>query len=34
MVTLPVYDRNGAEVGKIDVDPAAIAPKISNLFFI
>lgn len=30
MVTLPVYDRSGAEVGKIDVDPAAIAPKISK----
>lgn len=30
MVTLPVYDRNGAEVGKIDVDPTAIAPKISK----
>ncbi|QDV22644.1 50S ribosomal protein L4 [Aureliella helgolandensis] len=30
MVTLPVYDRNGAEVGKIDIDPAAIAPKINK----
>lgn len=30
MVTLPVYDRSGAEVGKIDIDPAAIAPKISK----
>ncbi len=30
MVTLPVYDRNGAEVGKVDIDPAAIAPKISK----
>ena len=30
MVTLPVYDRNGAEVGKIDVDPEAIAPKINK----
>ncbi|MCA9191249.1 MAG: 50S ribosomal protein L4 [Planctomycetales bacterium] len=30
MVTLPVYDRNGAEVGTVDVDPAAIAPKISK----
>jgi large subunit ribosomal protein L4 len=30
MVTLSVYDRKGAEVGKIDVDPAAIAPKISK----
>ncbi len=30
MVTLPVYDRSGAEVGKVDIDPAAIAPKISK----
>ena len=30
MVTLPVYDRSGAEVGKVDVDPAAIAPKINK----
>lgn len=30
MVTLPVYDQKGAEVGKIDVDPASIAPKISK----
>ncbi|MGN6548125.1 MAG: 50S ribosomal protein L4 [Aureliella sp.] len=30
MVTLPVYDRSGAEVGTIDIDPAAIAPKISK----
>ena len=30
MVTLPVYDQNGSEVGKIDVDPSAIAPKISK----
>lgn len=30
MVTLPVYDRSGAEVGKIDIDPTAIAPKISK----
>lgn len=30
MVTLPVYDQKGAEVGKIDVDPAAIAPKINK----
>lgn len=30
MVTLPVYDRSGAEVGNIDIDPAAIAPKISK----
>lgn len=30
MVTLPVYDSRGAEVGKIDVDPAKIAPKINK----
>ena len=30
MVTLPVYDRSGAEVDKIDIDPASIAPKISK----
>lgn len=30
MVTLPVYDRGGAEVSKVDIDPAAIAPKISK----
>lgn len=30
MVTLPVYDRSGAEVGKIDIDPAAIAPSINK----
>ncbi|MEC8553734.1 MAG: 50S ribosomal protein L4 [Planctomycetota bacterium] len=30
MVTLPVYDLKGSEVGKIDVDPDAIAPKINK----
>lgn len=30
MVTLPVYDQRGSEVGKIDVDPDAIAPKINK----
>lgn len=30
MVTLPVYDRSGAEVGQVDIDPAAIAPKINK----
>ncbi len=30
MVTLPVYDRSGAEVGKVDIDPAAIAPVINK----
>jgi large subunit ribosomal protein L4 len=30
MVTLPVYDQSGAEVGQVEVDPTAIAPKISK----
>lgn len=30
MVSLPVYNKSGAEVGKYDIDPAAIAPKISQ----
>lgn len=30
MVTLPVYDRSGVEVGKVDIDPAVIAPKINK----
>lgn len=30
MVTLPIYNREGSEVGKIDVDPDAIAPKINK----
>lgn len=30
MVTLPVYDSKGSEVGKIDVDPDAIAPKVNK----
>lgn len=30
MVTLPIYDRSGSEVGKTEVDPAAIAPKINK----
>ncbi len=30
MVTLPVYDRSGAEVGQVEIDPAAIAPRISK----
>ncbi len=30
MITLPVYNASGAEVGKVDVDPAAIAPKINK----
>jgi len=30
MVQLPVYDRNGVEVGTYDIDPAQIAPRISK----
>ncbi|MBX3420190.1 MAG: 50S ribosomal protein L4 [Pirellulaceae bacterium] len=30
MVTLPVYDQKGAQVGQVEVDPASIAPKISK----
>ena len=30
MVTLPVYDQGGSEVGKVDVDAEAIAPKINK----
>ncbi len=30
MVSLPVYDRTGAEVGRYEIDPAQIAPKISK----
>ncbi len=30
MVSLPVYDRSGAEVGKVEIDPAQIAPRISK----
>ncbi len=30
MITLPVYNSSGAEVGKVDVDPSAIAPKINK----
>lgn len=30
MITLPVYNSSGAEVGKVDVDPAAIAPSINK----
>lgn len=30
MVSLPVYDRTGAEVGRVDVDPAQFAPRISK----
>ena len=30
MASLPVYDRTGAEVGRYEIDPAQIAPKISK----
>jgi large subunit ribosomal protein L4 len=30
MARLPVYDRTGAEVGRYEIDPAQIAPKISK----
>jgi large subunit ribosomal protein L4 len=30
MVSLPIYDRTGTEVGKYEVDPAEVAPRISK----
>jgi large subunit ribosomal protein L4 len=30
MVSLPIYNRSGAEVGKYEIDPDALAPKISQ----
>ena len=30
MVSLPVYDRMGAEVGQYEIDPAELAPRISK----
>ena len=30
MTTLPVFDRTGAEVGKYEIDPAELAPRISK----
>src|SRR5205809_5646449 len=30
MVKLPVFNRSGAEVGKYEIDPEALAPKISQ----
>ena len=30
MVSLPVYDRTGTEVGKYEIDPAELAPRISK----
>jgi large subunit ribosomal protein L4 len=30
MATLPIYDRSGAEVGKYEIDPSELAPRISK----
>ena len=30
MVSLPIYNRTGAEVGKYEIDPALISPKINK----
>jgi large subunit ribosomal protein L4 len=30
MVSLPIYNKSGAEVGKYEIDPAEIAPRISQ----
>ena len=30
MATLPVYDRTGTEVGKYEIDPTALAPRINR----
>jgi large subunit ribosomal protein L4 len=30
MESLPIFDRNGAEVGRYEIDPAQIAPRISK----
>ncbi len=30
MVSLPVYDQSGDEVGTYDIDPAELAPRISK----
>ena len=30
MATLPIYNRTGAEVGKYEIDPAQLAPRISK----
>lgn len=30
MVSLPILNKSGSEVGKYDIDPAAIAPSINN----
>src|SRR4030042_900377 len=30
MATLPIYDRRGAEVGRYEIDPRQLAPRISK----
>ena len=30
MASLPVYDRTGAEVGKYEIDPAELAPRVNK----
>ncbi len=30
MASLPIFDRSGAEVGKYEIDPAQLAPRISK----
>ena len=30
MMNLPIYDRGGNEVGKYEIDPAQLAPRISK----
>ncbi len=30
MLSLPIYDRTGAEVGKYEIDPAQLAPRVSK----
>ena len=30
MVSLPIYDKTGAEVGKYEVDPAQLAPRVNK----
>jgi large subunit ribosomal protein L4 len=30
MVSLPIYNRSGAEIGKYEIDPAQLAPRISK----
>lgn len=30
MATLPIYDKTGSEVGKYEIDPAQVAPRVSK----